>query len=105
MANEIKIDSVTANPYMRYTPPVNDNNVASKPVAEVQISNKVDNLVKELVQNPEPSIDDSRVDAMISALKDGQYKVDYNRLANNLVIELIDTSRLPGGAKHGNNNN
>lgn len=104
MANEIKgIDSSAASTYIRNLTPANEpsQNLVKNPVPEVTVSNQVDNLIRELASSPDSSIDDNRIDAMISALKNGDYKIDYNRLASTLVTELINQSTLPGDLIHG----
>jgi flagellar biosynthesis anti-sigma factor FlgM len=102
MSNEIKLDSTAATSYVQYnTSPSKESVPSVTPSEEVQVSNTVDSLVRSLAQNPTSTIDDKRVDAMIEALKNGQYRVDYNRLAHTLVMELINTSRLPGEASNG----
>lgn len=105
MANEInKIDSVSINSALKYTPTVTEQSEPTKPVPEVQVSSGVDNVIRDLVSDSSVPIDDGRVDAMIKTLNSGEYKIDYNRLAHSLVLELINTSKLPGESIHGNTN-
>lgn len=99
MASDIKIDSVAAHNYMRPSTSSNENRIdpGAKPISEVQISNQVNSLTSEILSAQALEIDDTRVNAMIEALKNNEYRVDYNKLAKNLVVELINTSRIPGG--------
>lgn len=105
VANDIKVDSISTNPYIRPAPITGQKSPnETLVVEEVQQSRKIDNLVQQLAEdagNGEASINDARVDQMIAALKNGTYQVNYNKLAHNLIVELINTSRLPGGANHG----
>ncbi len=59
----------------------------------VEITNKLDGLIAQLVQQGEPAPNQQRILEIRQAIESGQYKIDEKTLASNLVNEYFPTNK------------
>ena len=88
MINDIKLNQIRDSTYQQLTQ-TRSNHKAAPLSDQAHITNKLEDIIQRLLDEPPPGINQSRITEIKAAMANGTYSVDSEKLAQQLLNEYF----------------